>query len=1186
MQRPMHCFIARTLIGIVLLTMSALVASGQETPADASKSAYDFDSLSGIVDADQVDYFSGHWSYVLPLGEVEGAGGMSLPLTMRYSSAVTGTDRLIKLGTAEQTSTISKGTVTLNNATWVGLGWNLEFGAIRVTGGYDLTDLSSPVNHPFSFNLSLVLPGGSHRLVRQLEESTRSTGTSSSRAPTNVYYAENRRFMDIRWNYDRSAPLSSTWTVKTVSGLIYTFGAVTIAGRDYGMNQTVKGGAVQQGGFNEMQPELVYQWNLAEIRDQAGNTIRFRYASDGPVTTVRHRAGERAEATRSFRNLLDNADIDPRFPNGITVGGTLNDLIVVKTFNTAHLSEVILAGSDGKVARKIRTETSARPDIHIATHTPLNADSAVKITYDNYFDTPAGETLPYGHYLINDNRSYRMYDGLSSAHRLDALTVTDGALTATVPDGNQIARYVFRYDGTNGGPARPAVASGDDARTLLLEEIAVMGTGRAAADQLPPYRFTNTLADSYRMTKMVTPTGGELQIGYEQVPKPDTTWAKHINFDEAFFARSRRIKHRIWDADGSGGPVPPDTTAFTYVETVPVMDTVDSRRMRRITFPVVDEVLPGGHGKIRRDYVGEADLNALGLSATNKKHESERDIRRGLLEETTYYDATGTVIQRERTDWRVTAAGTWTGDWEWYYHRGIPQQAYWTRADTLTTTRDRVSTTTVRTHNARNGLVANETLKSGTHTLRVTETSYHADQVTSSPVTLSFGQPVLNTALSAGDRVHAAFLSRDDPPTATVEAFLNADSGIESVGVYDFEGRRFAVTDHDVLRIRGVLGTDQLQGTGNMYARAVVTVDWKDGGSYAAGSFTHNVPAGGGLPDPQEKTFDVLVPVPSGTDSARVSLELRAAVHKPQQAVYRKIRVYAKDIVVTGMSSGDPEDVFLERAHILDRPRVVTVKDGSGRRLQSTRYRYGRFNSGAIVMPDTTAVWLDRNGDGQAGTGEWIDRQVATGYDAYGNLVESRDAHGTVTSTVMGYGKMRPVAAFTGAAASKAVAEVFDEYGNWDALAAAGPWRRTLNSPRNAITLEGGALSVDNAVAERTLPALAAGVFEVDVRVQGTGERTKITLGNNRIEWAFDRDGRVRVMQAGALIDTGARYVPGRWHRLRIAWKDSRWHARMDGVRYPTTGAWDMRVRRGVVDAVKLYNGALTTEAAFDNLRV
>ena len=1180
MQRPLRYFAARMLIGILLISMAALIVHGQQPAVtDATKSAYDFDNLSGVIDADQVDYFSGNWSYALPLGEAQGAGGMSLPIRMLYSSAVTGTDRLIKLGTDQQISTISKGTVTLNNAGWTGLGWNLEFGAIKVTGGHNLRDLSSPINHPFSFNLSLVLPDGSHRLVRQLDDSQRSPTPGTSLPPTNVYYAENRRFMDVRWNYDRHAPLASTWTVKTVSGLIYTFGAVNIGTDTYGMNQTVKGGAVLQGRFDEIQPELVYQWNLAEIRDQAGNTIRFKYVTDGPVTTVRDRNRERNATTRSFRNLLDFADIDPRYPGGISVSGGTPDLTVVKTFNTGHLSEVILAGADGEVVRKITTETSAREDIHIQMH------RGVVITYDNYFDTSPSDVInPYGYYLAENNHSYRMYDGLSSAHRLDALTVRDAG-------GSQIVRYTFRYDDDKNLQARPPVAPGDNTRTLLLEEIGIMGTGNSAGDNLPPYRFTNTLADSYRITKVVTPTGGEMTIDYEEIPKPDTTWVKHINFDESFFDRSRRLKRRIWDADGAGSALP-DTTTFNYIETASVMETDIANRLRRITFPLVDEVLPGGHGKIRRNFVGESDLDALGLSATNRKHESERNIRRGLLEAVTHHDDDGAVVQRERTDWQVTTQGTWTGEWQWYYHPGIPQQAYWLRAEETTTTKDGASTTTLTNHNARNGLVASQTLKSGSLTLRVTDTSYHADQVTSSPVALAFGQPVLDTTVSVGNRVHAAFLSSGDPPTASVEAFLNADSGIESTGVYDFEGRRFSVSGADVLRIRGSIGTDQLQGGDNMYASATVTVDWKDGGSYAAGSFMQNVPVGSGLPEPQEKIFDVLVPVPSGTDSAHVNLELHAAVYKEAQAVYRKIRVYAKDIEVTGMSADDPEDVFLERAHILNRPHVVTVKDGSGIRLQSTRYRYGRFNERGvrIVMPDTTSVWLDRDSDGQVDTGEWIDQLVATGYNIYGNLIESRDAHGTITSTIMGYGDLRSVATFTGAAAATTAAVVFDDQGSWTDLTAlrTNPWSKTgTGTP----VLDGGALAIDNAVARRDLPANTGGVFGIDVMVEAENEQTAVALANSsgagtdRIRWVFDADGTFKALSGTTLTATGASYAANQWYHLKIQWNGqaSKWWAHVDGVRYPASGEYALA--SSDISRVKLSNGASSPIASFDNLR-
>ena len=1178
MQRPLRYFAARMLIGILLISMAALIVHGQQPAVtDATKSAYDFDNLSGVIDADQVDYFSGNWSYALPLGEVEGAGGMSLPIRMLYSSAVTGTDRLIKLGTDQQISTISKGTVTLNNAGWTGLGWNLEFGAIKVTGGHNLRDLSSPINHPFSFNLSLVLPDGSHRLVRQLDDSQRSPTPGTSLPPTNVYYAENRRFMDVRWNYDRHAPLASTWTVKTVSGLIYTFGAVNIGTDTYGMNQTVKGGAVLQGRFDEIQPELVYQWNLAEIRDQAGNTIRFKYVTDGPVTTVRDRNRERNATTRSFRNLLDFADIDPRYPGGISVSGGTPDLTVVKTFNTGHLSEVILAGADGEVVRKITTETSAREDIHIQMH------RGVVITYDNYFDTSPSDVInPYGFYLAENNHSYRMYDGLSSAHRLDALTVRDAG-------GSQIVRYTFRYDDDKNLQARPPVAPGDNTRTLLLEEIGIMGTGNSAGDNLPPYRFTNTLADSYRITKVVTPTGGEMTIDYEEIPKPDTTWVKHINFDESFFDRSRRLKRRIWDADGAGSALP-DTTTFNYIETASVMETDIANRLRRITFPIVDEVLPGGHGKIRRNFVGESDLDALGLSATNRKHESERNIRRGLLEAVTHHDDDGAVVQRERTDWQVTTQGTWTGEWQWYYHPGIPQQAYWLRAEETTTTKDGASTTTLTNHNARNGLVASQTLKSGSLTLRVTDTSYHADQVTSSPVALAFGQPVLDTTVSVGNRVHAAFLSSGDPPTASVEAFLNADSGIESTGVYDFEGRRFSVSGTDVLRIRGSIGTDQLQGGDNMYASATVTVDWKDGGSYAAGSFAQNVPVGSGLPDPKEESFDILVPVPANADSAHIDLNLHAAVYKPLQNVYRKIRIYAKDIEVTGMSADDPEDVFLERAHILNRPHVVTVKDGSGTRLQSTRYRYGRFNERGvrIVMPDTTSVWLDRDSDGQVDTGEWIDQLVATGYDIYGNLTEAQDAHGTITSMIMGYGDLRSVATFTGAAASKTAAVVFDDQGSWTDLTAlrTNPWSKTgTGTP----VLDGGALAIDNAVARRDLPANTGGVFGIDVMVEAENEQTAVALANSsgagtdRIRWVFDADGTFKALSGTTLTATGASYAANQWYHVKIQWNGSKWWAHVDGVRYPASGEYALA--SSDISRVKLSNGASSAIASFDNLR-
>ena len=733
------------------------------------------------------------------------------------------------------------------------------------------------------------------------------------------------------------------------------------------------------------------------------------------------------------------------------------------------------------------------------------------------------------------------------------------------------------------------MAPGDNTRTLLLEGIAVMGTGTSAGDNLPPYRFTNNYADSYRITKIVTPTGGEMTIDYEAIPKPDTSWKKHLNFDEAYFERSRRIKQRTWDADGSGG-APPNSTSFVYVRTDAVMETTNANRLRRITFPIVDEILPGGHGKIRRNFVGESDLDALGLSARNKKQEAERNIRRGLLKEVTYHNGAGEVVQWNRTDWQVTAQGTWTGEWQSFYHPGIPQQAYWLRAGETTTTKDGVSTTTLTSHNARNGQAARQTLKSGSHTLRVTDTSYHGDKITSSPVAVSLQQPVLDRNNSEGDRLHAAFLERSPTQTAKVEAFVNANSRLESTGRYDFTSTSFDVSDYTALRLEGLLRTSTIDGPGRMVASWLVTVRWNAGGTSLAAQLDHTVSVEDGpIHFPVRKPFDAVIPVPSGASSAVVNVRLQASVRHPEQSTYRKIGITASKLQATGLSAEDPESVFLDGRHILDRPHVVTVKDGSGTRLQSTRHRYGLFNRSGIVMPDTTSAWLDRDSDGQVDAGEWINQQLATGYDAYGNLTEARDAHGTVTSTIMGYGRMRPVAAFTGASAAQTAAVVFDDYADWADLDANAPgsWSKTGGGTP---VLAGGALSVNNAVARRDLPANASGVFEIDVMAGAGNEQTAVALaaagrtGTDRIRWVFDADGTFKALSGANLAATGASYAANQWYHVKVQWSDSKWWAHVDGVRYPATGTFAMGAG-GNISQVKLSNGASSAGASFDNLR-
>ena len=192
--------------------------------------------------------------------------------------------------------------------------------------------------------------------------------------------------------------------------------------------------------------------------------------------------------------------------------------------------------------------------------------------------------------------------------------------------------------------------------------------------------------------------------------------------------------------------------------------------------------------------------------------------------------------------------------------------------------------------------------------------------------------------------MHAAFLEQSPTQTAKVEAFLNANSDTESTGQYNFASTSVSVSGYSVLRLEGVLGTSTIDGTGNMEAYWLVTVRWNAGGSSVAAQLTSVIaPGDGPVHDPVRKPFDTLIPVPSGASNAVVNVRLMASVQKPVQNVYRKIGITASNLKATGLNADDTESIFLDRYHILDRPHVVTVKDGSGTRLQSTRYRYGRF---------------------------------------------------------------------------------------------------------------------------------------------------------------------------------------------------------------------------------------------------
>ena len=77
--------------------------------------------------------------------------------------------------------------------------------------------------------------------------------------------------------------------------------------------------------------------------------------------------------------------------------------------------------------------------------------------------------------------------------------------------------------------------------------------------------------------------------------------------------------------------------------------------------------------------------------------------------------------------------------------------------------------------------------------------------------------------------MHAAFLERSPTQTAKVEAFVNANSRLESTGRYDFTSTSFDVSNYTALRLKGLLRTSTIDGPGLMVASWLVTVRWNAG---------------------------------------------------------------------------------------------------------------------------------------------------------------------------------------------------------------------------------------------------------------------------------------------------------------------------------------------------------------------
>ncbi|MBI4550736.1 MAG: hypothetical protein HY710_00565, partial [Candidatus Latescibacteria bacterium] len=779
-------------------------------------------------------------------------------------------------------------------------------------------------------------------------------------------------------------------------------------------------------------------------------------------------------------------------------------------------------------------------------------------------------------------------DGVDSFNKLDAVVVKDGT-------GAQLARYELIYYDTH-TTLRPPVAPGDSVQTLLLQGVRMLG--KTSADGLPAYLFTYRDADSYRLSKMVVPAGGTFIVDYEGYPVL-TNLYQDIHYDRGFYERSRRLLRKIWDADGDAATVLPDTTRLMYA----VLDTVlqtNSIKLDRLTFPRVEEELPGGQGTIRHEFVNEADMDALGLSRLDKRQEAERRIRRGLEKATTSLNTSQQVIQTTTT-WRVTPTGTWIGDWSWYYYRGMPQQAFWVRQDSVAQTLDGVTRWTRSAYNA-NGLVTQETVGSlhpseGSQTHRVTETLYHGDDLTYTAVTPTWGTPSLESTSAQGNYTWSTF----PPGTSTADyasvpyvlTTLGAGALGESHGIVTYPTSTWSVTSGAAYRIQGVVGCDQLQGS-NLFGSAEVRVVWS-GTSWSSLAYQLlpvNLP-----PTATRVRFDKLVTVPSGATTASLDIILESGIAIQNGAPYRSMRAFADSLAITQVIPGaDATDADMIVARILDRPHVVTVKDGAGLAVRSTTVRYGVF--GGLLEPDTTLVWMDANGDRVVGASEQVVQARVLSYDAVGNPLEVADAAGTVTTTRWGYQGLAPLAAFQNARTSDVQAWVFDDYPDSAALVNQGNWYTVVDpNSTGLIRLSNGAMTITSTSVSNALYAIklnlassTAGVVEFDLRVETQGDEGLVALVGGtqyQILWNFAADGTLGVWNGGTYTSLGMPNMVGDWHHVRLEWDQSLgWFTRMNGVRYPTSGYFALGPGTvGPIDRLEFWDAVAPNALWIDNVR-
>ena len=318
------------------------------------------------------------------------------------------------------------------------------------------------------------------------------------------------------------------------------------------------------------------------------------------------------------------------------------------------------------------------------------------------------------------------------------------------------------------------------------------------------------------------------------------------------------------------------------------------------------------------------------------------------------------------------------------------------------------------------------------------------------------------------------------------------------------------------------------------------------------------------------------------TPRALIEVTISTIAPKPTDGADRwYVRGYAGDIEVVPLPSAasDPEyEIMVDEMHIRDKPASVTVKDG-GTILDHAEYDYG-------------ANFKVQRTYGGTPSARRLEQEVLR-YTAEGRPIEIRDAAGTVATTVWGYDGRAPVATFANARASQASAYVFDDYRDAAALLAAPDWSAT--SPARVV-LEDGVLqalgSTNDQVVRLTVPALKAGVFEFDVMSDNTADYSAVTLSAGTTAVAgFDlkADGTFGIHDNGSLTSRPVHtaWRANRWHHVRLEWDATarRWFARVNGVRYPETGYYDL-TSGNTPNWVLFRNGAATGSLFVDNVRV